>query len=45
VQSARGWRVVAAAAAAAVAILEEGGLAGRNETLPKRNGGIRVFYL
>jgi hypothetical protein len=47
VQSARGWTVVAAAAVVVVAVVvsEEGGLAERNETLPKRNGGIRVFYL
>jgi hypothetical protein len=50
VQSERGRTVVAAAAAAAVVVaavvvLEKGGLAERNETLPKRNGGIKSFLL
>jgi hypothetical protein len=43
------WTVVAVPTAAAVivvalVVLEERGLAERNETLPKRNGGSRVIY-
>jgi len=46
VQSARGWTVVAAAVVVvAIIVLEEGDLAEKNKTLPKRNGGITVFYL